>query len=362
MRWKAERKVLWTVIGILVVINVLALVLFASQRTNILPSLGSSDTNGDVTYVSNADTIESVSQKAIPSVVYIVAASGSGPNASLSQGSGAIISSDGLIVTNYHVIEDAKNISIRLYNKEIYNPQIVGIDEETDLAVLRINAHDLTPFKFGDSERVEIGEPVIAIGSPFGYDFTVTSGIISGKNRDDGPTEYRDYLQTDASINPGNSGGPLINMDGELIGIATFIVSRERTGELGFAIPSNMVKVIVDRLVMNGTVERGYFGVMISDPREIDENGNGRIPNGARIVEVSPDSPAANGGLKVNDTVVEIDGMKVIDSNQLRNYIAFVPPGTVVDVLVMRENRTIPLAVIVGTRPKNLEVENKTEK
>lgn len=293
---------------------------------------------------AESSVIEKVANEVTSSVVFIRTDKGAG--------SGVIVNSDGTIVTNYHVVEGTKEIKVQLSNDEFYTAELVGTDEETDLAVLKIDAAHLRPVEFADSDNVQVGELAVAIGNPFGYDFTVTSGIISAKHRDEGPSDYRDYLQTDASINPGNSGGALLDKDGKLIGINTFIVARERTGELGFAIPSNMVKEVVDQIVAHGRVERGYLGVSIKDIQQVDKEGNGHIVEGSEIEGLEANGPAQKAGLKVGDLFVEINGIKITDSNQLRNYVAFIPPGEIVNVTVQRNGTALTVPVELKARPK----------
>lgn len=345
MRWKEERKLLWAGIVILVVLNIFIagfLVYNVFHSNAAIPQLLNDN---------DAVLIENTAKSSVDSVVYVVTEGNTG--------SGVIVSSDGLIVTNYHVIEDRKNISVRLYNKDIYHADVVGSDPSTDVALLRINASGLTPMLFGDSDNVEVGEQVLAVGNPFGYEFTVTSGIISAKNRDQGPSEYRDYLQTDASVNPGNSGGALVNLDGELVGITTFIVSRERTGELAFAIPSNLVKSVMDRLITDGTVRRGYLGVSISNYPVLDSDGNGRIVDGSRIEGLEKGGPAMSAGLMLNDTLISIDDVKITDSNQLRNYVAFILPGTTINVTVLRDGQKLTFPVVLAERPLDFSKDEK---
>ncbi len=289
--------------------------------------------------------IGEVSKKTIPAVVYIQADGKSG--------SGTIVSSDGYILTNNHVISESKEINARLENKKIYRAELVGFDAQTDVALLKINATNLPIIGFGDSDAVEVGDTVVAIGNPYGYDFTVTAGIISAKHRDRGPTEYRDFLQTDASINPGNSGGPLIDMNGDFIGITTFIVSDSRAGELGFAIPINLARAIMDRLVKYGKVERSYMGVSLQDKVSMDNStGEGKIIDGSEIVSFDPKAPAIKSGLQIGDIIIKVNNQTMSNANQLRNYIAWIPVGSNITVHVLRNETEMAFNVTTVLRPK----------
>ena len=245
-------KILWTVIIILIIIQLASIFLFYQNNY------------GEVLTINN---IEDVAEKATSSVVFI--------RADEKTGSGVIVASDGYIITNYHVVDDTDNITVRLHNKNIYVAENVGVDKSTDIAVLKINVDNLDFLELADSDNAKVGSEVVAIGNPFGLDFTVTSGIISAVHRDRGPTVYRDFIQTDASINPGNSGGPLLDLNSKVIGINTFIISEENAGELGFAIPSNLVKKIFLTLTNDGKVDRGYIGVIVEDLIKFDDKGNG---------------------------------------------------------------------------------------
>ncbi len=327
---RTERKLLWGIVGILLIIQVAMFIKFIQQDVpqSVLPI--------------DDSIIENVAKQATPSVVYI--------QTDKAAGSGVIVK-EGYIVTNSHVVDDALNISVRLQDKRIFPATLVGMDLSTDVAVIKIPENNLPAIEFADSDKVEVGEPVIAIGNPFGFDFTVTSGIISAKHRDRGPTDYRDFLQTDASINPGNSGGPLLNKEGKLLGITTFIISQERTGELGFAIPSNLIAKILDRLLIDGKVERGYLGVSIEDVTEVDKTGIGRLVDGARITSLDARGPAGEAGLQVGDLIVEVDGTRITDGNQLRNFVAWIPPGKTVQVAIVRNGQQLTIPVTVGLRP-----------
>ena len=258
-----------------------------------------------------------------------------------SLGSGVIISSDGYIVTNHHVVEGADEILITLANDEKeYKAKIVGEDPKTDLAVIKIDAKDLHVASFGDSSSLQEGDVVFAIGNPFGMGGTVTQGIISALNKNNvGLNQYENFIQTDASINPGNSGGALVDSRGALIGINSAILSRSGGNHgIGFAIPSNMVHKIITSLIETGKIERGFMGVSISDLtndlKELYEN-----KHGALILMIEKDSPAEKGGLQVSDLILEVDGVKIKNSNELKNTIAGISPDKTVSITYERDKK-----------------------
>lgn len=292
----------------------------------------------------NKEEFEKVAINSVDGVVSIITDKASG--------SGVIVREDGIILTNYHVIEDAKKISVRTRDKRIYNGEIIGQDPEADVAVIKVNGSKLPILKLGDSDKIKIGEKVIAIGRPYGLEFTVTSGIISGEHRDAGPISYKDFLQTDASINPGNSGGPLLNLKGEVIGVNTFIISGKDAGELGFAIPINLAKRIMDDLLKSGEVKRGYFGITVQDILEIDKDGNGRLIDGTLVMTVVKGSAADKAGLRRGDIIKKINNMTMENSNFLRNYIAWLEPGREIDIEIIRNDTNMNLELIPDERPK----------
>jgi serine protease Do len=271
-------------------------------------------------------------------------------------GSGVIVSKDGYIITNNHVVQNADTIVITLYDGTEVEAEIIGADPQTDLAVVKI---DPTPgmkyAEFGDSDVCRIGEWVIAIGAPRGLDWTVTAGIISAKNRTDigvlGPTGYEDFIQTDASINPGNSGGPLINLRGRVIGINSLIVSASAGSEgLGFAIPSNMAKNISESIIKYGKVVRGYLGVQIQDltsemtkSLKLDRNLKGVI-----VADVFDGSPADTGGLEQGDIILSFDGEEVESVSELRNLVAQSRPNQTVTLKVLRNKKELDVRVKIG--------------
>jgi serine protease Do len=266
-------------------------------------------------------------------------------------GSGVIVSEDGYIVTNYHVVAGADEVKVHLSDKRALTAKIVGTDRPTDLAVLKVEARDLHPARLGDSSKMQVGDWVLAIGSPFGLEQTVTAGIVSAVGRANvGITDYEDFLQTDAAINPGNSGGPLVNLRGEVIGINTAIASRSGGYQgVGFAIPSNIVKFVFDSIVNRGGVNRGYLGAMIQDlTPELAESFGYKSTEGVLIGDVVPDGPAAKAGLRSGDIVTSFQGKKVTNAAELRLAVAGTAPGTRVKLEVVRNGERQTVEVTVG--------------
>jgi len=266
-------------------------------------------------------------------------------------GTGVIVSSHGHILTNNHVVEGMDQVTVTLPDDRTFEAEIVGRDPKTDLAVIKIAAEDLRPAELGDSDQLNVGEWVLAVGNPFGLDHTVTAGIVSAKGRAYvGLAEYEDYIQTDAAINPGNSGGPLVNLEGQVIGINSAIVSGQRgyTG-VGFAIPINMAQKIADDLLVDGKVQRGFLGVIIQNLTPgLGKSFGYDSEDGVLVAEVSPDGPAAKAGIKADDIIVELAGKKMTNMNQLRNTVATTTPGTEVDVKVFRDGETLELEIEIG--------------
>ena len=274
-----------------------------------------------------------------------------GPQRQRSLGSGFIIDSDGSILTNNHVVENASKIVVKLSDNAEYEAKVIGRDAKTDIAVIKIESKTaLTAASFGDSDTLEVGEWVVAIGNPFGLDSTVTSGIVSAKGRHIGQGPYDNFIQTDASINPGNSGGPLLNLRGEVVGINTAIFSR--TGGnigIGFAIPINLVKELLPQLRGKGKVVRGYLGVLIQKVTpEIAESLGMDRSYGALVANVSKDGPAEKAGVKVGDVIVEFDGKEVKDSADLPIIVARTAIDKKVRMKVLRDKKEMVLNVAVG--------------
>ena len=271
---------------------------------------------------------------------------GAAPRAEAS-GSGFIISSDGYILTNAHVVDGAERVTVRLLDRREFEAKVVGADPGTDVAVLKVEATGLTPAKLGDSDAARVGEWVLAVGNPLGENltFTVTSGIISAKGRalnlpNSSASSIQDYIQTDAAINPGNSGGPLVNIRGEVIGINTAIASP--TGSYagyGFAVPIDLARQVKDQLVANGHVERAALGIMVRDASPADADSVG-LPaaRGVVVQDFGEDSPAREAGLRPGDVIVAVDGEPVDYVGQLQERIAFREPGSVVALEVARRD------------------------
>ena len=271
-------------------------------------------------------------------------------------GSGVIISADGYILTNNHVAGDAEQLKVKLSDGREFKAKLVGKDKETDIAVIKIDATNLPYARLGDSDKLEQGEWVVALGSPFGLQQTMTAGIVSATGRDLGPGagQFTNFIQTDASINPGNSGGPLVNMNGEVVGINAIIYSRSGANEgIGFSIPSNLVNKVYGQLIKNGKVTRAYLGlypaeVTPSIARNARFNGDG----GALVNDLSSqNSPAGNAGLRSGDIITEVDGKKISSPKQLTEIIADMPVGRTIDVRYIREGRPETAKVTLGERP-----------
>ncbi len=268
-------------------------------------------------------------------------------------GSGFIISDDGYIVTNNHVVENATSVTVRLVDRREYEAKVIGTDPRSDLALIKIEETGLDTLTLDTDDDVRVGEWVLAIGSPFGLDFSVTAGIVSAKGRSlptDSGENYVPFLQTDVAINPGNSGGPLFNLRGEVIGVNSQIFTRSG-GSIGlsFAIPSSVVRNVVEQLRDNGAVVRGWLGVSI---QEVDKNlaesfGLDR-PRGALIAQVGKDSPAAKAGIESGDIILEFDGQPIVSSSDLPHVVGLIKPGTEVDTTILREGNEQKLTVEVG--------------
>lgn len=270
-----------------------------------------------------------------------------------SLGSGLIISANGEILTNYHVIRGAEEIIVRLADRRQLKATVIGVDPPSDLALLKVEAEDLPVAVIGDAGRLRVGEWVMAIGSPFGFDYSVTSGIVSAKGRSVGTERYVPYIQTDVAINPGNSGGPLFNLDGEVVGINSQIYSRTG-GFMGvsFAIPVNLAMNVVEQLRAKGRVSRGWLGVDIQDvTRELAESFGMSRPEGALVRAVLPDSPAAQAGLKVGDVILKFADQAVHIADELPPLVGSSPAGSRVSLAVMREGKSQELAVTLGELP-----------
>ncbi len=272
-------------------------------------------------------------------------------------GSGFIISKDGYILTNNHVVQGADTVTVILSDKEQFKAKVIGTDPQTDIALIKINDGDNLPtVTLGNSDALEVGEWVIAIGNPFGLSQTVTVGVVSAKGRDRvGINDYEDFIQTDAAINPGNSGGPLLNIHGEVIGInsALYTKSGGYMG-IGFAIPINMAKSIETQLKDHGKVIRGWLGVAIQDVNEnLAKSFDLKKPEGILVSEVEQGSPAEKAGLKQGDVIISLNNRKLENVNDLRNTIAFTAPKTKVDLQIIRDGKPMDVEVTIGEQPSN---------
>jgi len=286
-------------------------------------------------------------------------------------GSGVIISPDGYIVTNNHVVNGAVNVRVTMSDRRTFDAKIVGTDPLTDLAVIKIDAQNLASVPLGDSTKLRPGQTVLAFGNPLGFRFTVTRGIISALNRPNpDPADRRkpgEFIQTDAAINPGNSGGPLVNAHGEVIGINTFLVSDSGSfSGMGFAIPAQIVRPVIDQLVRNGKVEHGYVGIAINDVTpENSKFFNLTKSAGAVVSQIEPDSPGAKAGLKVGDVITAINGKAVNDAGELQVEIGEKQPGTTVHLDLIRDGKqeSVPVTLeAMGHHGETTRADNETGK
>jgi serine protease Do len=279
-------------------------------------------------------------------------------------GSGFIIDKDGTILTNHHVVGDAEKIAVTLSDGKSYDAKVIGKDQKTDIAVIKIDAgRELPAVTLGDSDRLEVGEWVLAIGNPFGLDHTVTSGIVSAKGRQIGAGPYDNFIQTDASINPGNSGGPLLNLRGEVVGINTAIFSQSGGNiGIGFAIPTNSVKDLLPQLKDKGRVVRGYLGTTVQKiTPEIADSLGLKESGGALVADVVKGSPAEKAGIRTGDIIIEFDRKQIKDSTDLPPVVARVTPGNTVQLKVMREGKQVSLPITVGELKDNEIVASSQE-
>lgn len=283
----------------------------------------------------------------------------------MGQGSGFIITHDGYIMTNNHVVGEADEIDVKLTDGRKFRAKVIGTDPKSDVAVIKIDAKGLPVVPLGDSEKLKVGEWVLAIGNPFGLTHTVTVGVVSAKGRSHlGINDYEDFIQTDAAINPGNSGGPLINIRGEVVGMNTAIFSRNGGSMgIGFAIPVNMAKAVKDQLLKNGKVVRGWLGVIIQDiDDELAKSFDLKKSEGVLVAEVSPDSPADRGGLRQGDVILRLNGEVVDDVGDLRNRIALTAPGTKISLDILRNGKHRTLKVKIGEQPDSKIVSKANHK
>jgi serine protease Do len=272
----------------------------------------------------------------------------------VAQGSGFIVTADGFILTNNHLVGEAEDIAVQLGDGRKFTGKIVGTDPETDVAVIRIAAENLPYVELANSDELEVGEWVIAIGNPFGLSHTVTAGIVSAKGRNRmGVANYEDFIQTDAAINLGNSGGPLLNLDAKAVGINTAIIGPGGNIGIGLAIPITLAKGVYEQLKENGKVVRGYLGVEIDDLEAgMGEFFGAQNGKGAIVLKVLEDSAAAKAGIKADDIIVELEGEPVVAANDLMNHIAMRKPGSKVDLVVLREGKRKAITITLDTRPQ----------
>jgi serine protease Do len=272
-----------------------------------------------------------------------------------SLGSGVIVSPEGYILTNNHVIDSATDIRVTTYDKHEYKARLIGSDPRTDIAVLKIDAKDLPYITIGDSTKIQVGDYALAIGDPFGVGETVTMGIVSATGRTNlGIEDYEDFIQTDAPINPGNSGGALVNDRGELIGINTAILSHGSGGNqgVGFAVPVNLARNVMDQILKNGKVTRAYLGVSIQDVTPVMAKAFGESePNGALVGDVSAGSPAQAAGVQKGDIITEVNGKPIADSNQLRMMISMMAPDATANLKIWRNGGAHEMTVKLGVLP-----------
>jgi serine protease Do len=277
---------------------------------------------------------------------------------SLSLGSGVIVSSDGYILTNNHVIKNADKIKVRLSDKKEFTGRVIGSDPKTDLAVIKIDARNLATLEMGDSDELMVGELVLAIGNPYALNQTITMGIVSAVGRANvGIADYEDFIQTDAAINPGNSGGALVNVRGELVGVNTAIFSTTGGYQgIGFAIPSNMAKTVMNSLIEKGKVIRGWLGVSIqSITPELAQQFGLKKDYGTLVADVVEGSPAKKAGLMRGDVIIEFKGKKVNEPYHLRNIVAGTQPGEKVKIKIIRDGKIETLKVTIGELPEDTQ-------
>jgi len=362
-------------------------------RGNVHAAAGSMDDNSVEALTSLDHAMEAVAARVTPAVVNVAVTSRSTDDAESNEGpmqglppglqrffgqmpnqpmqphvehgvgSGIIISPDGYIVTNNHVVDGATNIKVTLNDRRILTGKVVGVDKLTDLAVIKVNATNLPSIAWGDSTKLQPGQTVLAFGSPFGYfQFSVTRGIVSALNRpnpySDDPRKPGNFIQTDAAINPGNSGGALVNAHGELVGINTFIISNNGSfAGAGFAIPSQIVRSTTDQLIQNGKVEHGYLGISMNDVTP--ENAhffNLQDASGTIVAQVTPGSPASSGGVATGDVITALNGNKIDNGSALQVAVSEMRPGTKITLAVIRNGKPETLNLTVGQFHGNSEV------
>lgn len=276
---------------------------------------------------------------------------GAGPQSSVRGGSGFIFRSDGAILTNNHVVENADRVEVKLQDGRIFEAKVLGTDPATDLAVLKIDAKGLNAVQFADSDKARVGEWVVAIGSPFGLDYTLTVGVLSAKGRGIGANEIEDYLQTDASINPGNSGGPLLNLDGQVLGVNTVIVGPRNAG-VGFAIPSNLVRHVGEQLLKSGEVSRAWIGVGFQElTPDLAKSFGTKVQGGALVSHVEPGGPAAKAGIKPGDVIEKVGDQPVNQGRDLLRAVLNKRVGEQTQLTLLRGGKRVGVTLTTGERP-----------
>jgi S1-C subfamily serine protease len=312
-----------------------------------------------------APSFVEVADRLRPSVVSIRGATTAGAESS---GTGIIVSEDGAVLTNYHVVAGLTEIFVTLSSTDYYEARLIGKDEPTDLAILKIRGvRGLQPAAFGDSDAIKVGEDVLAIGNALGFGWTATRGIVSSLHRSElalpedyrsdrrGPARYTDFVQIDAAINPGNSGGPVVNARGEVIGINTAIIARRYSEGIGFAIPSNDARFVADALMREGRVRRGYLGVKSESLSILSNADRRRVAPGAIggiiVKQVVPNTPAHRYGLQIDDVILAVDGRSIESSSGFRNVVARIPPQTEVSLRLVRDGRERDVRAVVAEFP-----------
>ncbi len=321
---------------------------FADLAENLMPSVVNISTTTTITTQSNPFPFQFPPGSPFEDMFKEFGAPQERQSAAL--GSGFIIDKKGVVVTNNHVITGAEDIIVRVNGDKEYKAKVIGADPLSDIAVLQLETKEtFAPVKFGDSDKARIGDWVIAIGNPFGLGGTVTSGIISARNRSIGLSRYEDYIQTDASINSGNSGGPLFDMNGDVIGINTAILGRNGSIGIGFSIPSNSARIVIDQLIEFGETKRGWLGVRIQDvTKEIAEVENLDKPRGALVASVAQNSPSDKAGVKAGDIILEFDGEKIGEMKELPIIVARTEVGKNVKVKIWRNKKEVTKTIKLG--------------
>ncbi|BCM23998.1 Do family serine endopeptidase [Methyloradius palustris] len=379
---------LWLIFAQTVTVSLAVLFVVQTFHPNLLNSVDKTlviKEAASTAKIGSAESYSVAAKKAMPSVVNVFTSKKAAPNPHRqfmddplfrhffgdqpddqtqrenSLGSGVIVSSDGLIVTNHHVVESADEIEIALADGRTVPAKIVGTDPETDLAVVKVDVKDLPAITFADAEQSSVGDVVLAIGNPFGVGQTVTQGIISALGRSHlGINTFENFIQTDAPINPGNSGGALIDTQGNLVGVNSAIYSRSGGSMgIGFAIPISLVKQVMEQIISQGSVTRGWIGIEAQDiTPELAESFKLKQVRGSLIAGILRGSPAERAGLRPGDILLEINGNQVIDSSSMLNLISGLAPNKQATLVVARDEKEIKVPITIGKRPKPLSAKN----